>query len=154
MVLLRILFPTLLLVLTSLICHAQSQVLVHPDCKVNVTNLTFEDPFNLTVRIKNGLQKSGYELIDFPTIPKAYKGMIYVDFKNELEGKKLYPDCVVEFKLKQSKENITSKNDKILFSQRAKRSFPRISRKGKRRCQLALNDVLLKLPKCESMNKQ
>ena len=145
---------TIFICLTPLISHSQSQVLVHPDCAVNTTNLDFDDPFKFISRTKEALKQNGYRLVDFPKMPKAYKGMLYVKIGQWLEGGKLYPDCSVELTLFQASETSIHKNDKKVFSQKAKRSFPRISRKGKRRCQLALKDILLKLPKCESMKAQ
>ena len=123
----------------------------HPTCKIKIVPLVKEDQYLKDV-LNELLKERNFIYTYIESNKELDKRDLYLSVKRESFAHKAYKDCEVSTVVNEAKfDRRTSKEDKKLFSKKAKRSYPRITFEGKERCRRALRDTFLEIPFCKKV---
>ncbi len=146
-------------------------VIKDPSCKLRWDKLGHQD---LDQHMKDALVKKGYTPIPFAKRGRLFANDLYLKHeikrlaerdvvkrrvtKGVLSEKKtgtkklLYKICQFSFSLQKAKSTVPTSKDPLLVQKETQRSVPRVTFDGDERCQRAISDAFVHLPRCLKVN--
>lgn len=145
----KALFIALSLAALSTPLTAQDFTIESAQCLVRVAATPQHSGLNKI--FKRELAKKDFDVKPFIDKEKIFEKELYAQFKVVKGPEKLYKKCGITISLHQAKGNRPRKSDKVLFKKTNERSVPRITFSGGERCQFAMKEAFIHMPKCVAM---
>lgn len=138
-----------LLILSSPL-WAQSRILTHSTCGLYIhkENISTKNDKKVLAFIEKKISQKGFKLKNFDAKKQLSPGEFHLTIKIKHHGENIFKECQVETDLRQAKTHFAISSDTPIFNLSSNRKFPRQTFKGKERCIMAAQDVLVTYPLC------
>lgn len=123
-------------------------------CELKILPISKEHDY-MKAMLTDKLKERDFKYKSIQETQEIRKNDLYLTFEVTYGTDKAYRDCIVETKIMRAKNNYSvSSSDKVMFTNKSKRSFPRITFEGKERCTRALRDSFIDIPICKLPQKK